>query len=462
METGVWRHPHWYPGLTSHSSVAAFQRFLRELPPASRPATLDCYEPCESAAGREACKGKRCRVGYIMIDRGDRCTCRRGESLLTSSPLPPLYGSREPAEVGRSKEPGRHNTTTRDASDFVGGASHYSAEQRISSFDGFEDDSRRSAEDSEVNGRPALCSNGEPSTGQPHVVIIMADDLGYRDLGYMGSSLVQTPHIDALARDAVHLTNFFAPTWCAPSRAAFLTGRYPWDVGVTAAVMDAFPSSVKLLPELLKAAGYRTALVGKNHIIPDRKAHPTGDTGSANPSHWVQDMPQCSNFPRTAGEPAVGHGLDHFYGFYGGMTGYWTRPSWQVCTKIRPISQPNFIVPQCLRALTRVLQRNGEDLDEIGYTTDLITREAVRVIETHAEGSHREAPLFLWVSYTAPHRPLEADPAVLSRQLPSLHPKVPSPHTRVHTRSRRMAVSSPTPACVLSRMAQVRMYEYAD
>ena len=58
----------------------------------------------------------------------------------------------------------------------------------------------------------------------------MADDLGYQDVAYMGSTIIQTPAIDKLAMDAVHLTNFFAPTWCAPSRAAFLSGRVPWEV----------------------------------------------------------------------------------------------------------------------------------------------------------------------------------------------------------------------------------------
>ena len=108
-----------------------------------------------------------------------------------------------------------------------------------------------------------------------------------------------------MGRAQVHLSNFLVPTWCAPSRAAFLTGRNAWDVGVTASVMEPFPRHVTLLPELLRREGYRTALVGKNHIIPDRRAHP-------------------------AGVPGVGHGFDHFYGFYGGMTGYWTRSNWQV------------------------------------------------------------------------------------------------------------------------------------
>ena len=140
-----------------------------------------------------------------------------------------------------------------------------------------------------------------------------------------------------------------------------------------------------LLPELLKSVGYKTALVGKLHLIPDREAHPTG-------------------------HPKVGHGLDHFYGFVGGMTGYWERSaSWQ---------------------------RNGERFSEKGYTTHLITKEAVAVVNAHPLHRHNSrtvvsaalpthVPLFLWVAWTAPHRPMEATPeeeALYPEE--TLHPKV--------------------------------------
>lgn len=75
---------------------------------------------------------------------------------------------------------------------------------------------------------------------QPHIIVLMADDLGMSDLGYTGSSFVRTPTLDTLARHAVHLANFFAPTWCAPARSALLTGRLPWEVGVTAALSAFF------------------------------------------------------------------------------------------------------------------------------------------------------------------------------------------------------------------------------
>ncbi len=152
-------------------------------------------------------------------------------------------------------------------------------------------------------------------------------------------------------------------------------------------------AKVTLLPELLKELGYRTSLVGKLHWIPDRKAHPSG-------------------------HPKVGHGLDHFYGFVGGWTGYFNR--------------------------SRSWQRNGERFQEEGYTTHLISREAAAVIAAHAASHPLDpaaaaavaqsgrlaskhapvAPLFLWVSWTAPHRPMEAvaeDEAVYPQ---TLHPRL--------------------------------------
>ena len=106
---------------------------------------------------------------------------------------------------------------------------------------------------------PAMCTNGTPIPNKPHIVVVMADDLGFGDLGYMGSSIIQTPFIDQLARSAVHLSNFFAPTWCAPSRCICpfecLSGRAVW-AGVAV-------SRVTLLgPWLLGIAVSRVTLLG--------------------------------------------------------------------------------------------------------------------------------------------------------------------------------------------------------
>ena len=134
---------------------------------------------------------------------------------------------------------------------------------------------------------------------QPHIAIFMADDLGFLDTSYAGSTVVRTPHLDVLAEHGTVLSQFRAPTWCAPSRAAFLTGRHGWEVGMASAFgWTAFGRDSMLLPSLLKELGYRTAVVGKLHLNPRT----------------------CRHFG-TGG--AFGCGFDHQYGFLGGMSDYY-------------------------------------------------------------------------------------------------------------------------------------------
>ena len=96
----------------------------------------------------------------------------------------------------------------------------------------------------------------------------------------------RTPHLDALAREAVHLTHFRAPVWCAPSRASFLTGRHGWEVGLAAAHgWTVLGSDTVLLSELLRELSYHTAIVGKFHFNPGlRNARQGGVTVKRNSS----------------------------------------------------------------------------------------------------------------------------------------------------------------------------------
>lgn len=141
------------------------------------------------------------------------------------------------------------------------------------------------------------CTRSGAPPRRPHIAVYMADDLGFRDWSMAGSSVVRTPHLDALARRGVVLTHFRAPTWCAPSRASFLTGRHGWEVAISAAFgWTQLGRDSLLLSEILRPLGYRTAIVGKFHFNPRT----------------------CSKH-HTSGDSAFGCGFDAQYGFVGGM-----------------------------------------------------------------------------------------------------------------------------------------------
>ena len=105
----------------------------------------------------------------------------------------------------------------------------------------------------------------------PNFIVIMADDLGWGDIGVNGASMIETPNIDRIGREGVQLTSFYAgANVCTPSRAALLTGRYPIRSGMQHVIMphsrDGLPKSEITLPEILKDAGYTTGMVGKWHL----------------------------------------------------------------------------------------------------------------------------------------------------------------------------------------------------
>ena len=107
---------------------------------------------------------------------------------------------------------------------------------------------------------------------RPNVIVILADDLGYGDVGVYGAARIRTPHIDRMAREGARLTSFFASAnVCTPSRAGLMTGRYAARSGLAVGVIHAhstygLPESEITIPEMLRAAGYRTAMLGKWHL----------------------------------------------------------------------------------------------------------------------------------------------------------------------------------------------------
>jgi arylsulfatase A len=197
---------------------------------------------------------------------------------------------------------------------------------------------------------------------RPNVVLIFSDDQGTLDVACYGAKDLHTPNLDALAQRGVHFTQCYtAAPVCSPSRAALLTGRYPQRAGLATNAPSqpgghGMPTQQLTLAELLKGAGYRTALFGKWHL---------------------GTVPEC--------EPN-GQGFDEFYGHKSGCIDnyshffYWSGP---------PIHD---------------LWRNNQEIHEDGkHFSELIVREAKRFIS-----ENRERPFFLYLPFNTPHYPLQA------------------------------------------------------
>jgi len=202
------------------------------------------------------------------------------------------------------------------------------------------------------------CRGEAAPASLPHCVVIVVDDLGYGDAGFCGGSLA-TPRLDALARESLILERFYAAPMCSPSRAQLMTGKDAPSLGLTRNFKPddegGLPMTETTVADRLRAAGYHTALVGKWHL------------GHATP----EQRPERRGFQET----------------YGPLRGW---------------------IDYTTHAIEgeRDWYRNGAPLDEAGYSTDLIAAEAVRVIHAHRV----PAPLFLVVSFNAPHAPLAAPP----------------------------------------------------
>lgn len=199
---------------------------------------------------------------------------------------------------------------------------------------------------------------GAAAAEAPNIVIILTDDQGYADAScYENPGDIKTPNIDRIAKQGVRLTDgYSACAICGPSRAALMSGRYQHRFGVTTnrdIFNDGFVQQTTL-PQMLKQSGYVTGMVGKWHL--------GRITQERRPNN---------------------RGFDEFYGFLYSMRAYF-----EVQGKNNPIF------------------RNTEALEEPKeYLTDVFNREAVAFIDRHAG---KDKPFFLYLSYNAPHYPLQA------------------------------------------------------
>jgi arylsulfatase A-like enzyme len=205
-----------------------------------------------------------------------------------------------------------------------------------------------------ANVAPAALAAAE----KPNVVVFLADDLGWADVGYRGSE-IETPAIDGLAREGVRLERFYSAPICSPTRAALMTGRDPLKLGLAYDQIHPWynaglPPDAYTIADAFAAAGYQTGLVGKWHL---------GHT-------------QAHQLP-------MAHGFEHFHGHLQTNTDYFTHR----------------------REGGHDLQLNGLSIEEPNeYLTHIQAREAVRFVKERK----KQKPFFLYVPFTAPHSPMQA------------------------------------------------------
>lgn len=210
-----------------------------------------------------------------------------------------------------------------------------------------------------------------PGARKPNIIFILADDLGYGDLGCYGRRDIKTPVIDGIADEGVRFTNYYANgPECSPTRTAFLTGRYQQRVGglecaIGTGNVGRYDDAIRLrethdlglpveetsIARMLKDAGYATAITGKWHLGYEPKFAPH--------LHGFDHAFYC-----------IGGGMDYFH-YLDTVAGY-------------------------------SLFLNGNPVRREGYFTDLATDEAIKFIDKHAD-----EPFFLYVPYTAPHSPFQ-------------------------------------------------------
>jgi arylsulfatase A-like enzyme len=212
----------------------------------------------------------------------------------------------------------------------------------------------------------AMASASGGAERKPNIVHIVADDVGWKDVGFNGCQDIKTPNLDKLAAGGAKFSQFYVQPMCTPTRAALMTGRYPFRYGLQTAVIPSvsaygLDTSEFLMPQCLKEAGYETAIIGKWHL------------GHADKKYWPRQR-----------------GFDYQYGAMIGELDYFTHDVHGVVDWFR----------------------DNEPVKEEGYTTILLGDDAVKLIEKHDDGA---APLYLYLAFNAAHAPYQAPKEYVDR-----------------------------------------------
>ena len=210
-----------------------------------------------------------------------------------------------------------------------------------------------------------LAATVKAADAKPNIVYIVSDDLGWKDVGFNGCADIKTPNLDQLAGNGVKFSQFYAQPMCTPTRAALMTGRYPFRYGLQTIVIPGpagygLATNEWLLPQALKEAGYNTAIIGKWHL------------GHADLKYWPKQR-----------------GFDYQYGAMIGELDYYTHSDAGVLDWFR----------------------NNKPVHEKGYTTQLIGNDAVKYINEQSA----DKPFYLYLTFNAPHTPYEAPQDYIDR-----------------------------------------------
>ncbi|MDG1654371.1 MAG: sulfatase-like hydrolase/transferase [Luminiphilus sp.] len=201
---------------------------------------------------------------------------------------------------------------------------------------------------------------------RPNFVVIVADDLGWADVGFHGNRVIETPSLDRIAAEGAQLDRFYTTPICSPTRAALMTGRDPIRLGVAYSTIMPWQNNgihpdETFLPELFLSAGYQTAMVGKWHLGHAQQAyHPNA------------------------------RGFEHFYGHLHTEVGFY---------------------PPFASLGGKDFQRNGQSIEDQGYESYLLADEVSRYIRERDETK----PFFIYMPFIAPHTPLDAPQALKNK-----------------------------------------------
>lgn len=228
---------------------------------------------------------------------------------------------------------------------------------------------------------------------RPNILLVMVDDMGWSDLGCYGGE-VRTPNIDRLAAGGLRFTQFYNASRCCPTRAALLTGLYPHQAGIGQMTFDRGKPGYRgwlqpncvTIAEVLRGAGYRTAMVGKWHVsltemLDDHMKH-------------LNNQVIRSTFSDPATYP-VARGFEEHYGVIWGVV--------------------NYFDPFSLVHNTQAIESVPDDY----YITDAFSDRAVEYVEKYSRDGE---PFFLYVAYTAPHWPLHAPQEDIERYRDAYRP----------------------------------------